>query len=277
MKKIFKLYNNSLTILFDDTTINRYVVEETGKSPVGVTTVLQTLNKPALMTWPLNEAIKSLREWLEAGQERGQKLTYQNVLDSLLPASKAYLVKGDSGKDIGTQVHSAIEVFLKGESPIVSPEAEKAFTAFVRWYKEQDIKPLAIERAIYSKKHNYAGTLDCLFKINGELVLCDFKTTNISRTAPLGVYPEYFLQLGAYNLAYREEKATRVDKIVGHNYADQFPTNLMVIRVGKEGKVNTLRASEIGLSISDCEAKFLDVLSMYKFLTPLSKVLTERK
>ena len=54
------------------------------------------------------------------------------------------------------------------------------------------------------------------------MILGDIKTTNASRQAPLGVYPEMFLQLGAYANAHLEE----------------FPLeeidDLAIIRVGKD-------------------------------------------
>lgn len=268
MSSTTQLYNGTVTIHFNEKSRNRYVVAETGKSPVGVTTVLSTLNKPALMLWPLNEASKILSDSV------GKVLT-QDKLDE---AKKAYLVKGDKGKDTGTEIHAMIESYLRGDSIVSgSPEAMLAFSAFENWWKPQDIKALSVERVVYSKEHNFAGTCDAILRINGETVLCDWKSTNASRSAPRGIYAEYFLQLGAYNLAYREEKATRVDFDPNKNYHQDYPTDLMVIRVGKDGIINTLRASEMGLSIRDCENGFLQVLKTYQMITPLAKSIGEMK
>jgi len=265
------LYNGSITLNFSSSARNRYTIEETRESPVGVTTVLQMLNKPALMTWPLNEALAYIKSKCLVAPG-----VYGLNDEQLDEASKAYLAKGDKGKDTGTNVHAMIEAFFKKGTAIgETPEAERAFDGFMTWYEKFHPTPLAVEQVLYSKEHNYAGTMDCLLRFGDEIVVCDVKTNNASRTAPLGVYSEHFLQLGAYNLAYREEKATRLHKGLQHNYADEYATDLMIIRVGKDGKVNTLRASQLGLSVRDCEINFLEVLRLYKLLTPLNKRITE--
>ncbi len=248
MNKTVKLYDNTVTINFSDTARNRYIIEETGKSPVGTTTVLATLAKPALMTWPMFEAIAHLK--VNVGDFEG--------------ASKAYLKKSDSGKDTGTAIHSLIEAFLLGEPQKPTPDAEPAYRAFVEWHKDKKIRTLATEQIVYSKQHDYCGTFDALLDIGGKVVLVDIKTNNASRTAPLGIYPEHFLQLGAYSLAYTEESQQPIDDI-------------QVIRVGKDGVVNTLTASELGLTIEQCEVGFTQVLGAYRFITPLAKTLKDKK
>lgn len=259
MNKVVKLYNDSITLHFADNARNRYTIEETGSSPVGVTTVLQTLNKPALMTWPMNEAIAHLK--INLGDYEG--------------AAKAYLKKSDKGKDTGTEIHALIEQDLLEMQNLsnfkptlvgASTDAVKAFRSWSLWRMDQvSLKPLAVEEIIYSKKFDYAGTYDCLLEIDGEVVLCDLKTNNASQTAPLGVYPEHFLQLGAYSLAHLEE-----------NPLEEID-DLMIIRVGKDGVLNTLRSSELGLSIKQCQNAFIATLHAYKFLTPLSKQIREKK
>lgn len=98
MNKTVKLYNDTITLHFNENARNRYVLED-GHSPVGVTTVLSGLAKPALMTWPMNEAIAHLK--VNVGDFEG--------------AAKAYLKRSDKGKDIGTEVHTLIEQFLREE------------------------------------------------------------------------------------------------------------------------------------------------------------------
>lgn len=148
----------------------------------------------------------------------------------------------------------------------MSPEAAKAFEAFKKWYKSQpSIKVLAVEEICYSKNHDYAGTWDGMMELEGKVILFDLKTNNASQTAPLGVYPEHFLQLGAYSLAHLEENPL------------ETIDDLCIIRVGKDGKLNTLRSSELGLSIKQCQEAFIAALNIYKFMTPLSKQLREKK
>lgn len=267
-----KLYCGEVTINFSEHARNRYVTDGTTHSPLGVTTVLQTLNKPALMLWPLNEAMNYLRS-LSAVKS-----------DDLEVASKKYLDKSYRGKNIGTEIHACVERFLRGEIEPTAPTGDvlKAFGAFSEWYNKQNIRPLSIEKVVYSRNHDFAGTYDSILSIDGQTVLCDLKTTNASRSAPRGIYAEHFLQLGAYSLAFKEEMAYGIvkdkpDYKNAINYKDIFPQDLMVINCSKDGKVNTLRASEIGLSVKQCEDLFLKVLELYRYVTPISKKLGEMK
>jgi hypothetical protein len=265
MIKTYKLYNDTVTLHFNNVARNRYVIEETKLSPVGVTTILGTLNKPALMTWPLNEAIKKLTPKI------GKVLTE----DDLALAKKAYLDKSDKGKDTGALIHSAIESYLRGKKLVLDESIVAPIEAFKKWFKESKAKVLGLEQTVYSRDYNYCGTFDAILEIDGQIVLVDWKSTNISYSAPRGIYAENFYQLGAYNFAYREEKATRTDKT--KDFAKQFATDLMVVRVGKEGVIHTLRASELGLTVSDCEQVFMNLLMVYRHMTPLIKTIGELK
>lgn len=262
--KTVKLYDDTLTVHFSNKARNRYMIEETQNSPVGVTTILQLLSKDGLMLWPLWEGV----EWLKTHKD-----DYEGAL-------KAYTIKSDSGKSVGMEVHSAVENFLvalrlaqaegidAGDFFQVDtgiPEATKAYNAFIGWAEKLKPKVLATEQIIYSKELDYAGTFDAMLEIDGEVVLCDVKTTNLSRTAPLGIYPEMFLQLGGYSLAHHEE------------YPEQQIDDLMIIRVGKEGKLYTLRASELGFTPKLLEDTFRQLVQLYRFMTPLKKKLSERK
>lgn len=250
VKKTVKLYDNSVTMHFSNQARNRYVIEETGGSPVGVTTILSQLSKPGLALWPMYEAL----DWLKKNP------------DDFKGAEKAYLIKSDSGKNTGTLVHSWIERYLTvgaGVAPTPPLEAQKACLAFVNWFEKVNPKVLATEQIIYSKQYDYAGTYDALLEIDGKVVLVDIKTTNISRTAPLGIYPEMFLQLGGYSRAHHEENP------------EQAIDDAMVVRPGKDGVLNTMRASELGFKLAYLEDTFEQLVQLYKFMTPLTKSLKE--
>lgn len=257
VKKTVKLYDGTVTIEFNNLARNRYVILEDGHSPVGVTTILQGLNKPGIALWYMSEAIA----WLKANP---------NDFDG---AEKAYLIKSGKGKDVGTAVHAWIEEFLKGRNikdhthQVIDMDQQVAEIGLVfqNWFLEHNPKVLATEQIIYSKALDYAGTYDALLEIDGKVVLCDIKTTNSSRIAPLGIYSEMFLQLGGYSLAHHEENP------------EQVIDDLMIIRVGKDGVLNTLRASELGFTPSFLEDAFKAVVQTYKFITPLSKRLGEMK
>lgn len=291
MKTTHSLYNNTVTIDFDsDAKANRYIVTDTVKGitrqPVpGVTSVIdKALHKPGLLTFPLNAALSHLGATFDVKQGKWVLETEITLTSELVgSASKAWLDRSNAGKDVGTEAHSLIEQFLLGASnldsdealagyPDASPEARKAFKAFTNWYKEHvKIKPLAIEQIVYSRAHAFAGTFDCLLEIDGKTVLCDLKTTNVSRYGLkvdgkwTGIYPENFLQLGAYAQAYREEHFHNTGKL------ESPISDLMVINVTKDGNIHTLKASELGLKVEDCEQAFLQARDLLSFLSRVRK------
>jgi hypothetical protein len=179
-------------------------------------------------------------------------------------AAKAHVKKSDKGKDVGTEVHEAIEQYLvkKGLPDALRSDAVPPLDAFINWFTEVKPKVLATEQLIYSLKHDYAGRTDAILEIDGKIYVSDIKTNNRTLTAPLGVYDSHIVQLGGYSLAYRE---------MGNHVDD-----LMVIAVDKSGKLDTVKASDLGLSVEFCEDAFLQTCKLYKFLNPLQRQLKEK-
>lgn len=278
MNDITALYNDEVLVKFNERS-HRYDVSVDGGTTwagkPGVTGTLNTLAKEGLMLWPMNMALSHIKTNLK---------DLKDLENCLAEAAKAHTRKSDKGKDVGHEAHAMVEQFLRskmtGEEPHYvqsSPEAHKAFVAFQSWYDgQEDIKVLGVEKVVYSQSGDYCGTFDCLLKIDGKIVLCDLKTTNPSRDAPLGIYPEYFLQLGAYCLAHVEDQLYGTDTPTEEELDAQV-ADLMIINCSKQGKVSTLRASELGLSVGECIGQFLNVVSLTRFLTPLKKVIKERK
>ena len=253
-----KIYNDQIELIFNPNSRNRYLVnlpDGSSLNPPGVTTVLgKVLAKEALMLWPLNMATNWLKD---------------NCLDNILTelhleeARRQHTIRSDYGKNTGSEVHSAIEIFLGGGKVDVSEDAAAAYRAFIDWHRRTKPKVIGTEEIVYSRELNVAGTFDALLEIDGKRVLADVKTTNISRDAPMGIYPENFLQLGAYAYAYREMTGDAIDE-------------LMVINASKQGKLSTLTANDLDLGVRDCEDAFLSVIAVYKFLEPLKKLIKAR-
>lgn len=281
MKQTFKLYDGKYELIYDeDAARNRYIVNGT---PVrGVTGLLNDiLNKPALMRWPMNEMAKLCfgMKWDDDNKRalydpakallKPDTLTQEQLQDALEAGLKAHTKKSDKGKDAGTLIHEAIEIFLGEEGlPTVHADAQKAFKAFVGWFNQHRVNVLETEKIVYSPSYEFAGRFDFLAELDGKRVLADIKTTEPSPTGIridgtwTGIYPEMFLQLGAYAHAYREE----------HDFAE-FPQleDLMVVNVSKAGKLITLTASQMGLSVQDCEDAFKHGVELHNFLAKVKK------
>ena len=221
----------------------------TTSTPVtGVTTYLSVISKPALMLWPLREAIKLLE------QSMGAKID-KKLLDD---AYKAHKTKADSGKKTGKVGHALVEALLLGKRVIMPKDKEllketesvkSAFEAFA-----SDFKPevLASEQIFYSKEFNFAGTVDLVANINDKLTVIDFKTTNPSFHNSEGIYGEYFAQLGAYIIGIEEMDGVTVEEAMIVN----LPKN------GENYKVKSL--SDLGLAVEDVKSYFLHALGLYE-------------
>lgn len=101
----------------------------------------------------------------------------------------------DKAATKGSDIHAWAEAHVLGQ-PIAAPSEEIAatcdqFKAFIA-----DWQPTfeASEVTVYNREYGYAGTLDTLVRLDGQLYLVDFKTGK-------GVYGEVALQLAAYRHA----------------------------------------------------------------------------
>jgi hypothetical protein len=116
--------------------------------------------------------------------------------------------------DEGTQTHNAIEELLEGKEIQWMDDYGNARYNELVWgmimkFKEfWDVaKPELIftEEFTYSDTHKYAGTADIVVKINGEVWLIDFKTSN-------HLHKSYDLQLAAYAKSIEETKGIKIDR-----------------------------------------------------------------
>jgi hypothetical protein len=210
----FKLYNNTLELNFDSV-IHTYKVGE--KIIPSVTGIVGVVNKPAILYWGINMAIESVRTSIKPGVALDE-MEIESMLDT---AKKAHRVKTDHAANLGTKIHAWIEEFInwklkQGDKPQVpvNKQMQMAVNSFLKWVKEHKVEFLSTETKIYSKKYEYAGTMDFEAMIDGKLVLGDIKTSS-------GIWPEMRFQTAAYMQARQEE--------VGLEYDHR-----LIVRIGKD-------------------------------------------
>jgi len=196
-----------------------YVTPEGNEYP-SATTILQVVNKPALVPW----AAKQERLWcVEAATElyelldqsvKFAPLVYQQVLNDKIGFLKKYQKELTEAADIGTQVHNRIEWEIKdqlklnidevsGERTPVPPldtiAAQNSFLRFAQWEQTVMFEPLKVEQIVWSDTFQYAGTFDWIAMVNGVLTLGDWKTGK-------RIYPEVAMQLSSYVMAMVEQR-----------------------------------------------------------------------
>ncbi len=206
--KTVKLYKNTIEIGFWENR-HRYSLKENGQwskqwlvSTTGATSMVD--KSRVLMAWQERLTKEYLEKFI------GKKLTEDIVVES----TSLHRKRKDEAASLGTQVHDWVEQYIKARlSKNKEPEMPKdekilnGAIAFIDWVKDNKVKFLASEKLVYSKKYNYVGLLDVKARVNGELTLCDIKTSN-------GIYPEYFMQVSAYRQADEEESGEKYDKMM---------------------------------------------------------------
>lgn len=115
-----------------------------------------------------------------------------------------------SAGDKGSRVHEAISAILNGDEVRIdskfisklsgreeelSLEEVACIVSFVDWKKSlTNFEPIAWDITVFSDQYGYAGSIDLVARINGELYVVDFKTSK-------QVWAEYELQVSAYRQA----------------------------------------------------------------------------
>lgn len=133
---------------------------------------------------------------------------HENLAARGLPAPSRLYESVEEAASIGTTAHSMVEAHINGEEPDevlgqalkavakdkrdeYAKAATSSFKAYRAWERMTNLEIVAQEVQLVSEEHQFGGTPDAVGKIEGELCLVDWKTSN-------SVYPEMLLQLAAY-------------------------------------------------------------------------------
>lgn len=156
-----------------------------GKRVPGTTTVIGRFkDSGALLYWAYNQGKE------HEGLRRDGKEAPANLYDVSQKAA-----------DIGTVVHEMVEASIKGEDhtrPLMKltelediEKAKSGFSAYQKWASMSGLEIVAQEVQLISPSLMFGGTPDAIGKLDGELCLIDWKTSN-------SVYQDYLIQLAAY-------------------------------------------------------------------------------
>ena len=154
-----------------------------------VTNVIEVLAKPWLGPW----AAKLVAGYAYDNREALMRIDDREAaVDMLKGAARR---QRDAAADVGSTIHAYIEsLFTNEPTPPIEPEQEPYIVALQGFLAEFDPHFVVVEGTIFSsdfpQELRYAGTFDFLARIDGHLVLGDYKTGS-------GVYEEVALQLAA--------------------------------------------------------------------------------
>ena len=230
-----------------------------GYEKPSVTTILGAVDgekaRP-LMQWSANCAVEWIRD------NCGRQSTYwqgemQDVFlashEELNEARFAYKTVSQEALDVGSEVHAMIEEHLKSIMAGNSESAEilenasckqvaNAFSAYLAWFTEHDVKPIALEQTVYGQ--TWAGMLDFVGWFDGKIYVIDYKTSKAFNR-------EMRFQVAAYRWAWNSNclRAYLTDP----NYHGKVAEGTGVLRLDKKTGVpewkDTTKTYEKDLSV----------------------------
>jgi hypothetical protein len=122
----------------------------------------------------------------------------------------------------GTLIHENCENYLQGKPltfGMFEQEERKMFENLMP-VMESIEEVHAMESVLYSDTLKFAGTVDLIAKINGELCILDWKTSGRYKSSE--DIPNYFTQAAAYAYAFWEMTGITVPKIVIAMTTEEF-------------------------------------------------------
>lgn len=181
-----------------DRTGRRYMIPDPAPDgPVvecpSVTTILNKINKPALVNWAALEVAK----FAVSNPDKWMSLDEQAAVDVL---KRAPYRNSRKKMDIGSAVHLAIDTWIKAGKPdsITNPteldnlDLLPYIAGAIRFLNDHVRKIVRSEVTFANLTYRYAGTCDLVATLNdGRVAVIDWKSGK-------RLYPEVALQLAAY-------------------------------------------------------------------------------
>ena len=173
-----------------------------GENVVGVTTVINVLDKPLLLNW-VARITKEGHDWQRYRDAMGEagSLTHLRIL---------HYLKGT-------------EPDLSTYSPAIIKLSDNSLCSFYEWVKSHKLEPIALEVPWVSDRYNFGGTPDFVGLVNGRLEILDFKTG--------GLFLSVVLQLAAYRQLAQEKghkvehcRALSIPRSEGESFREELYT-----------------------------------------------------
>ncbi|WP_172384874.1 hypothetical protein [Streptomyces sp. MNP-20] len=181
-----------------------YINPENGEKAPGVTSVLSMAPKGFLQFWAAKEVATAAVDNL--GAVVGLALNDRAGAIDYLKGAPRRITK--AAADTGSAAHDIFERMARGEAVTrVHPELRAYANHFREFLDQLQPEFLYLEDAVWSDRHNYAGSFDAIARIGGETVVLDWKTTRS------GVHEEVALQLSAYANADRIIRADTAESV----------------------------------------------------------------
>jgi len=156
----------------------------------------------ALMYWAWNLGTQGIDYRKERDKAAGTGTITHALIDADLLEENA-VVPGADDFEVTTEVYADMR-----------KRADIGFKAYQDWRASSKLEIISAESPLVSEKYKFGGTPDAVARLNGALILLDWKAAN-------AIYPEYIAQVAAYAKLWYEN----------HN---EYPESAVLLRVGKD-------------------------------------------
>ena len=253
------MYGGEVRVRFDPEQ-HHYLVQDRAKGlewfhAPSVTTILnRTLDKSRMLVpWATKMSMQTFLDKIEEGH-----LYTRAELDAIgYQLKDAHKVALDQAGKTGSAVHAWVEAYLHARStgkgypaPPTDPKVRSCCRAAREWVQKVDLKPIVVEKILYSRSHGFIGTTDLAAAavIEGRSASIDWKSSNRLEAS-------YALQLAAYQYMYQE--------MTGVALLDRW-----LIRLDKED--STFEAKRLSSETAEDEqGAFILLAEAYKVLKDL--------
>ena len=252
----------------------RVYVDDSGTVYPSVTTVLNVINKPALIPWAKKQSLEKVRYVLQNHVMNGTLPEIKNTddIDAIInEASKTPDQALQLAGDFGSQAHTMIDRIIKArinneKDPKITPDLSvvmESFEMFCATYKPVFVASEVMVCVNHDSiktvtgyhmpvlRSGYAGTIDAIALVgDGVPIVIDFKTGK-------GIYDEHRLQVGAYS----EALALR-NIYPNHNTLGDFAFNeAWVVRLSKDRDSPSPSVERV--RVAPARDAFLDALNLH--------------
>lgn len=150
----------------------RVLEEGEERKLVSVTTVLQTLNKPALVTWAAKTAA-------------GLVLDDPETFSTADAAAQGIYGVTENATSRGSTIHQIAQSIFEGQEVELIPKHVTGYIdALKAWVKDAEPEVICTERTLVNLEEGYAGTTDLICRIGGAVWIVDFKRLALDTVLP---------------------------------------------------------------------------------------------
>ena len=184
----------------------RVYVDDRGNEFPSVTTILNVINKPALIPWAKKQSLEKVKYVLQNHVMNGTlpEIKSTDDIDAIInEASKTPDKALQLAGDFGSHAHALIEKVINArihndKEPVITADFKVVMESFEMFCEQYNPVFVGSEvqvcyRPAYTKIR-YAGTVDAVIVHEDNPIVVDFKTSK-------GIYDEHRLQVGAYSNA----------------------------------------------------------------------------